>query len=170
MKRYFYLLFFCFAAGFFVSTELSAQCEIRNKVRPDGSMYYYLAPVLFFQTAEKQLQGGVLTDNESFYIYLLPVPFPPKPTGSKLKSDLQLKLSNQKAYTLKHFDTNYINGDTSLQMIYLIDKKDLEDFKNFDIEQVTLNMGAQESNREYFFKLHRKAIKDELSCLKEKIR
>ena len=170
MKSYFYLLLCCFAAGIFHSSEMFAQCEIRNKVRPDGSMYFYLAPVSFFRTVEKQLLGGVLTDNESFYIYLMPKPFPPKPSGSGLKSDLQLKLSNQQTYTLKHYDSDYLNDDTVFRMIYLIDKKDLEDFKNFEVEQVTLNMGTQELNREYNFKLHRTAIKDELACLKEKVR
>jgi hypothetical protein len=144
------------------------QCEIKNRIYPDGSMIYYIEPVNFYQTKAKSLKGGISTDKENYYLELQPVPFPKKPAGNKLKDDLEVKLSDGKSYVLKHYDTRYIRKDTVMKMIFLIDKQVLDQFLNFEVTQAKINMMGEEGIRTYVFKLHKEALKEQLSCfLKE---
>jgi hypothetical protein len=147
------------------------QCEIKNRIYPDGSMIYYIEPVNFYWTKAKSLQGGISTDMENYYLELQPVPFPEKPAGNKLKGDLEVKLSDGKGYTLRHYDTRYIRKDTVMKMVYLIDKQFLDQFQNYPVMEVTINMGEKEGPRTYVFQLHKEALKEQLSCfIKEKER
>jgi hypothetical protein len=55
-----------------------------------------------------------------------------------------------------------------MQLLYLIDKKHIEAFLNFEAISVKINMGAEEGDRTYIFKLHKAALQEQLSCfLKE---
>jgi hypothetical protein len=92
-------------AFFSFSISASPQCKILNRVSPDGSMQYYMEPVNFYWTKAISLKGCIVTDKETFFLELLPLPFPEKPLGNKLKKELILKLSNGENYKLKHFDT-----------------------------------------------------------------
>jgi len=151
-----------------VSISVFPQCEIQNRIYPDGSMFYYIEPVNFYWTESKDLKGGVETDKENYFLALQPSPFPEKPAGNKLKDDLELKLSNDSVYKLEHFDTRYMQHDSVMQMLYLIDSKKLDDFLNFEALSVKINMEGTEGIRTYVFKLHKSAIREQLSCfLKE---
>jgi hypothetical protein len=141
-----------------------SQCEILNRVYPDGTMLYYMEPVTFYWTSAKSLKGCVVTDKENYFLELQPVPFPEKPAGNKLKEDIDLKLSNGNMYKLSHYDTQYTNNDTVLVMLYIIDSKELSDFQNFEVDQVTINMMGDEGKRTYVFKLHKAALKEQLAC------
>jgi hypothetical protein len=99
---------------------------------------------------------------------LQPVPFPEKPEGRKLKEDLELKLSNSKIYRLKHFDTQYMDNDSTMQLQYLIDMEDIEDFLNFEVTEAKIDMKGTEGIRTYVFKLHKKAIQEQLGCFLKK--
>jgi hypothetical protein len=158
-----------FVIGFLsVSISAFSQCEVLHRLYPDGSMLYYIEPVNFYWTSTKDLKGGVVTDKENYYIALQPSPFPKKPLGNKLKDDLELKLSNDSVYRLEHFDTHYMEQDTVMQLLYLIDKKELEDFHLLEALSVRINMGGTEGIRTYVFKLHKSAIREQLDCfLKE---
>jgi hypothetical protein len=158
-----------FSAGFIlISVASLAQCEIKNRIYPDGSMLFYMEPVNFYWTESKALKGGVVTDKESYYLALQPSPFPEKDQGHKLKADLEMKLGNDSIYHLEHFDTRYMEHDTVMQLLYLIDKKHIEAFLNFEAISVKINMGAEEGDRTYIFKLHKAALQEQLSCfLKE---
>lgn len=149
-----------------LSTSLSAypQCEILNFIYPDGSMMYYIEPVNFYWTETKELKGGVITDEENYYLSLQPFPFPPKPAGHKLKEDAVLRLANDSIYILKHFDTRYLENDSIMQMLYLIDRRHVEDFLDYEAISVKINMGGEEGMRTYVFKLHKSAIKEQLAC------
>ncbi len=154
-------LLFCSTPGF-------TQCEILNRVSPDGSMQYYMEPVNFYWTSAKSLKGCIVTDKESYFLELHPVPFPEKPAGNKLKKELVLKLSNGKTYKLKHFDTRYVDNDTVMEMLYLISKKDIDHLLNFEVTEVKIDMMGDEGIRSYEFKLHKSALKEQLACfLKE---
>ncbi len=150
-----------------ITIYLSArsQCEILHRIYPDGSMIYYIEPVNFYWTSSKDLKGGIETDNENFYLELQPSPFPERPDGKKLKDDLELKLANDRVYHLEHYDTRYLDHDTVMQLVYLIDKKKLAEFLAFEAVSVKINMGGKEGFRSYFFKLHKTAIKEQLTCL-----
>jgi hypothetical protein len=144
------------------------QCNILNFIYPDGSMFYFIEPVNFYWTDSKELKGGIVTDKENYYLALQPSPFPEKPKGNKLKDELELKLANDSIYHLKHFDTRYLDHDSTMQMLYLIDKKNLDDFLNFEAISAKINMGGNEGVRTYVFKLHKSAIREQLGCfLKE---
>jgi hypothetical protein len=148
--------------------DVFSQCEILNKIYPDGSILYYIEPVNFYWTESKDLKGGVVTDKENYYLALQPAPFPEKSTGNKLKEDCELKLGNDSTYLLEHFDTRYLEQDSVMQLLYLIDKEDLDDFVNFEAISAKINMGEEEGLRTYVFKLHKKAIQEQLTCfLKE---
>jgi hypothetical protein len=141
-----------------------SQCEILNKVYADGSMQYYMQPVNFYWTKAKSLSGCIVTDKENYFIKLLPIPFPAKPSGHKLKDPLELKLGDGKIYQLKHFDTRYAEKDTIMEMLYLIGKKDMESVLNNEVLVAKINMGGDEGFRTYSFKLHKAALKEQLAC------
>jgi hypothetical protein len=155
----------------FVSLSASSfsQCKILNRVSPDGSMQYYMEPVNFYWTSAKSLKGCIVTDKESYFLELLPIPFPEKPAGNKLKKDLNLKLSDGSSYELKHFDTRYVEKDTVMEMFFLIDEKDINKLMNFEVVQADIDMMGSEGIRSYEFKLHKSALMEQLACfLKEK--
>jgi hypothetical protein len=144
------------------------QCEILNRVTPDGSMQYYMEPVNFYWTQAKSLKGCIVTDKENFFLELHPVPFPDKPEGNKLKKGLVLKLSNDSIYKLKHYDTRYVEKDTVMEMLYLISKEDISKLLNFEVAEAEIDMMGDEGIRSYVFKLHKSALKEQLACfLKE---
>ncbi|MEI7982442.1 MAG: hypothetical protein WCI71_12380, partial [Bacteroidota bacterium] len=81
--------------GFFaLSLHVFSQCEILYRVYPGGMMEYYMEPVNFYWTRDKSLRGCIVTDKENYYLALLPLPFPAKPAGQKLKNDLKMTLSD----------------------------------------------------------------------------
>lgn len=157
------------ALGFFIlSISSYSQCEILNRVSPDGSMQYYIEPVNFYRTNAKSLKGGIVTDKENYFLELQPVPFPAKPEGRKLKRELTVKLSDGKSYTLEHFDTRYMKNDTVMEILYLIQKEDIGKLLNSEVNEVSIDMMGTEGIRTYVFKLHKSSLKEQLACfLKE---
>jgi len=151
-----------------VSLPSFSQCDISHRISPDGAMYYYMDPAVFYFTKDKELKGGIITDKENYFIALQPVPFPVKPEGRKLKGDLELKLSNSRIYRLKHFDTQYMDNDSTMQLQYLIEMEDIEDFLNFEVTEAKIDMKGTEGIRTYVFKLHKKAIQEQLGCFLKK--
>ncbi len=151
-----------------ISLTSFSQCDILNRVSPDGSMQYYIQPVNFYWTSTTSLKGGIVTDKENYFLELEPIPFPAKPAGNKLNKGLEIKLSDGKTYQLDHYDTRYVQEDTVMKMLFLIDKKDMPLLQNNEVAEAKINMGA-EGIRTYVFKLHKAALKEQLACfLKEK--
>lgn len=148
----------------FFSLGADAQCAILNRVYPDGSMMYSMEPVKFYWTEAKELYGNVVTDKENYFLALRPVPFPEKAEGKKLKGDLKLTLSNQQVIELSHYDTQYFMNDSIMEILYLLDKKDIDAAHQFEAESVKLYMGKKEGERIYVFKLHKTAFQDQLEC------
>ncbi|KAF2510723.1 hypothetical protein EYY60_09430 [Flavobacterium zhairuonense] len=151
-----------------VSTKIIAQCDIKNRVAADGSMMYYFEPEVFYTTKSKSLKINIVTDKEHYFIALQPTPFPSKKEGKKIKADLLMHLADNKTYTLTHYDTQYINNDSIMQVLYLIDDKDVESFSKFEAQVAEIRMEGTEFVRDYTFKLHKAAIIRQLACfLKE---
>lgn len=148
--------------GFFSSVY--GQCKIENKVLADGTMMYYFEPATFYTTKSKSLKINVMTDDENFFIALQPTPFPEKGKGKKIKEDLSIELANKKWYKLKHYDTQYLKEDSILQVLYIINKDDLDDFRTNEAVIASINMEGTEFVRNYAFKLHKKAILEQLQC------
>ena len=147
-----------------LSLPALSQCDILNRVYPDGTMMHFIEPVTFYWTSSKELKGSVVTDKENYFLGLRPRPFPEKPAGNKLKEDLELSLSNGKTYKLKHYDTRYLESDTIMEILYLIDKNDLPDLLNNEAAEVVMDMKGDEGLRSYIFKLHKTALQEELGC------
>jgi hypothetical protein len=144
------------------------QCKILNRVSPDGTMQYYMEPVNLYWTKTKSLKGDIVTDKENYFLELYPVPFPEKPAGKKLKENLVLKLADGTNYELKHYDSRYLDNDTALQMLFLIEKEDIDKMINFEIAEAKIDMKGDEGIRSYVFKLQKLALKEQLACfLKE---
>jgi hypothetical protein len=157
------------ALVFFLMSALSfSQCQILNRVAPDGSMQYYMEPVNFYWTSSKSLKGCMVTDKENYFLELLPIPFPEKPAGNKLKENLELKLADGITYSLKHYDTRYTDNDTVMEMLFLIEKEDIDKVLNYEAIEAKIDMKGEEGVRSYKFKLHKSALKEQLACfLKE---
>lgn len=79
-----------------------------------------------------------------------------------------MHLANNKAYQLKHYDTQYIENDSVMQVLYLIEPKDLEAFSKYEAVVATINMKGTEFIRDYNFKLHKSEIVKQLSCFLKK--
>jgi hypothetical protein len=141
-----------------------SQCEILHRMSPDGSMQYYMQPVDFYWTETKSLEGCIVTDRENYFLLLRPLPYPEKPAGNKLKEDLVLIMANDTSYILKHFDTRYIENDTVMAMLFLIDQKDMDIMTKFEVSEAKIDMKGEEGVRSYQFKLHKTALKDQLAC------
>ncbi|UUF14944.1 MULTISPECIES: hypothetical protein [Flavobacterium] len=152
----------------FGSTESFAQCDVKNRVLADGSMVYYFDPAAFYTTKSKSLKINILTDKENYFVALQPTPFPEKKIGKGIKDDLIIHLADNNAYKLAHYDTQYIKNDSVMQVLYLIDKKDLTAFSKFEAVVASINMKGTEFIRDYNFKLHKDEIVKQLACfLKE---
>jgi hypothetical protein len=148
-----------------ISLHAFSQCEVKNRVSPDGSMLYYMEPVNFYWTKAKSLRGCIVTDKENYFLELLPYPFPEKPEGKKMKNNLGLTLSDGSSYELKHFDTRYTENDTVVEMLFLIGKEDLDKFLNFEVSTVNIDMLDTSGIRTYLFQLHKSALKEQLTCI-----
>lgn len=162
MKFIVLFLFFVFNA------KSVAQCEIKNRVQADGSMIYYFEPTAFYTTKTKSLKINIVTDKEHYFVALLPTPFPDKKEGKKIKDDLVIHLADNKTYKLAHYDTQYRRNDSIMQVLYLIDDKDLDAFSNYEAVSAEINMQGTEFVRSYNFKLHKNAIVEQLKCFIKK--
>ncbi len=160
MKIKFLVLFFCFV----FSAKSIAQCDIKNRVQPDGSMVYYFEPAVFYSTKSKSLKINIVTDKEHYLVALQPTPFPEKKEGKKIKDDLIMHLADNKTYTLVHYDTQYRRNDSIMQVLYLIDNKDVKAFSTYEAVSAEINMQGTEFVRSYNFKLHKNAIVEQLKC------
>jgi hypothetical protein len=143
--------------------QANAQCKITQIKNADGSMFLSTENSLMYQTSKKKLLERLATDNENYFLEILPTPYLPKPAGSKVKKDLTVTLSNQKSYTLMHFDSRYLNKDSSFSILYLFNNKDIPDFKQYKISSIVLNDGTAE-NATYKLVLHPDAIQKQLAC------
>lgn len=151
-----------------ISSKMIAQCEVKNKVLADGTMIYYFEPAVFYFTKSKSLKINIVTDKEHYFIALQLTPFPPKKDGKKIKEDLIIHLADQKQYKVTHFDTQYRQNDSVMQVLYLIDDNDIEAFSKLEAVLAEINMEGTEFVRSYNFKLHKDAIIEQLNCfLKE---
>ncbi|CAC9976475.1 hypothetical protein [Flavobacterium panici] len=152
----------------FGSAESFAQCDVKNRVLADGSMVYYFDPAAFYTTKSKSLKINIVTDKENYFVALQPTPFPEKKIGKGIKDDLIIHLADNNAYKLTHYDTQYVKNDSVMQVLYLIDKKDLTAFSKFEAVVASINMKGTEFIRDYNFKLHKDEIVKQLACfLKE---
>jgi hypothetical protein len=151
-----------------ISLTSFSQCEILNRLSPDGSMLYYMKPVTFFITKDKKLNGNVLTDKENYFLGLQPIPIPDKSQIKKLKTDLSVKLSNGRMCIMKSYDTRYLEDDSVLEMLYLIDNKDLADLRKFEVLKIQIDLKGKEGIRTYLLKLNKAVIQKQLNCLLDK--
>jgi len=151
-----------------LASEVFAQCDVKNKVLADGTMVYYFEPSDFYVTKSKSLKINIVTDKEHYFVALQPLPFPPKNDGKKIKDDLIIHLANKKEYKLTNYDTQYRQNDSIMQVLYLIDDKDLDDFSKFEALVAKINMQGTEFVRDYTFKLHKDAIVKQLTCFLKK--
>ncbi|QSW87391.1 hypothetical protein J0383_13955 [Flavobacterium endoglycinae] len=164
MKKISYLILLCF---YFSSFQAVGQCEIKNKIQPDGTMVYFFDPAVFYSTKSKSLKINILTDKEHYFIALQPTPFPDRKEGKKIKDDLTIILADHNTYTLSHFDTQYRNNDSIMEVLYLMDQKDLEAFSNYEAVTAKINMKGTEFVRDYNFKLHKTAIMEQIKCIRK---
>ncbi|WP_278020380.1 hypothetical protein [Flavobacterium ginsengisoli] len=111
---------------------------------------------------------NIVTDKEHYFVALQPTPFPDKKEGKKIKDDLIILLADNKTYKLAHYDTQYRRNDSIMQVLYLIDDKDLDAFSNYEAVSADINMQGTEFVRSYNFKLHKNAIVEQLKCFLKK--
>jgi hypothetical protein len=76
---------------------------------------------------------------------------------------LIVHLADQKSYKLSHNDTQYMRNDSIMQVLYLMDDKDVEAFSKFEAVVAEINIKGTEFVCGYKFKLHKEAIKEQLN-------
>ncbi|MBZ4036472.1 hypothetical protein K6T82_17010 [Flavobacterium sp. 17A] len=165
MRKMNFLFLFLFLS---FSLKGISQCDIKNRVQADGSMMYFFEPTVFYTTKSKSLKINIVTDKEHYFVSLQPTPFPEKKIGKKIKDDLIIHLADNKTYTLAHYDTQYRRNDSIMQVLYLIDDKDIEAFAKYEAVTAEINMKGTEFIRSYNFKLHKNAIVEQLNCFLKK--
>ncbi len=150
-----------------MSGMLKSQCEVKNRVFPDQTMYYYMDPVVFFQTDKNVLRGNLLTDKEHYFLQFMPAPFPAKSENKKFKSPAIVHLASGTTYTLEYYDYRYRKTDSTLALMYLLPKKQMDDFRNNDIIWVDLDVEDEKGARHYIFVMHKAVIREQLECLEK---
>lgn len=145
-----------------------AQCEVKNKVFPDQTMYYFMDPVVFFQTEKDLLRGNLLTDKENYFLQFMPVPFPSKSENLKFKAPAIIHLSSGSTYTLENYDYRYRRSDSTLALMFLLPKKQLNEFEDHDIVWVNLDVNDEKGPRHYIFVMHKAVVREQLNCLRDK--
>jgi len=153
---------------FLLAETLAAQCEVKNKVYPDQTMYFFMDPVVFFQTDENLLKGNLLTDKENYFLQFMPAPFPKKSENRKFKSPAIIHLASGQTYTLENYDYRYRRSDSTLALMFILPKKQLDEFRENDISWVDLDLGDERGARHYIFVMHKAVIREQLECLEEK--
>ncbi|MDA6068733.1 hypothetical protein NJT12_03785 [Flavobacterium sp. AC] len=153
---------------FLFNSKAMGQCDVKNKIQADGSMVYYFDPAVFYTTKSKSLKINIVTDKEHYFVSLQPTPFPPKKDGKKIKNDLVMHLADNKVYKLAHYDTQYMRNDSVMQVLYLIDEKDLASFSKFEALMAEISLEETDFVHNYIFKLHKDAIVKQLACFMEK--
>ena len=139
------------------------ECEILNRVQPNGIMLYYMKPEKFYQTKSKTLHGSIATDSEQYFLILFPKPVPSKDTAKKISSDLEVVLENGSKQVLEHFDSYFVEKDTVLALFFVIKKDQQQLLLKNKIEQVKLDVGGPEKQL-YTFMLHKEALMQQLHC------
>ena len=152
--------------GFLVtSLNMRPQCDIKNRVNADQTMYYYLEPEVFYHTDQNTLRGNITTDKDHYFLQLLPAPFPTKGSDAKLNKDVEVKLSGSELLMLENYDVRYRKSDTTLALLYLIPKDKVGLFLEQEIDWVNIDMGDEKGPRHYIFVLHKAALRVQLKCL-----
>lgn len=151
-----------------IFTKVVGQCDFKNRLLADGTILYYFEPAVFYFTKSKSLKINIITDKEHYFIALQPTPFPSKKEGKKIKEDLIMHLADQKQYKVTHYDTQYRQNDSVMQVLYLIDDKDIDAFSKLEATIAEINMQGTEFVRSYNFKLHKDAIMEQLNCFLKK--
>lgn len=160
--------FICLLFLFFLQGSIRAQCEVKNRVFPDQTMYYYVEPVVFYQTEKNRLRGNIITDKENYFLQFMPEPFPPKSENKKFKSPAVVHLSSGTTYTLEYYDYRYRRTDSTLALMFLLPKKQLSEFKDNDIVWVNLDVEDEKGPRHYVFVMHKAVIREQMECLESK--
>lgn len=159
--------FLLITLGVFSLFRFNAQCEVKNRIGADQSMYYYIKSELFFYTEAKSLKGNMTTDKHNYFLRLSPKPFPEKEEKKKLDHPIKIVLTNDSAIVLENFDVEYRSRDTSLSLMYLIPENYLPLFMEHDVKSLTIDLGDQNGERHYGFVLHKATLREQLNCLKE---
>lgn len=147
--------------------RLSAQCEVKNRIGADQTMYYYIKSELFYYTEAKSLKGNITTDKQNYFLRLSPKPFPDKDEKKKLDRSIHIVLTNDSAIVLENFDVEYRARDTSVSLMYQIPNELLSAFMVHDIKSLTMDLGDESGERHYVFVLHKATLREQLNCLKE---
>ncbi len=159
--------FFLITLGVFTLFRFNAQCEVKNRIGADQTMYYYIKSELFYYTEVKSLKGNMTTDKQNYFLRLSPKPFPSKEEKKDLDHSIKIVLTNDSAIVLENFDVEYRSRDTSLSLMYLIPDKLLSLFMEHDVKSLTIDLGDQNGERHYVFVLHKATLREQLNCLKE---
>lgn len=159
--------FFLITLGVFTLFRFNAQCEVKNRIGADQTMYYYIKSELFYYTEVKSLKGNMTTDKQNYFLRLSPKPFPEKEEKKELDHSIKIVLTNDSTIVLENFDVEYRSRDTSLSLMYLIPDKLLSLFMEHDVKSLTIDLGDQNGERHYVFVLHKATLREQLNCLKE---
>ncbi len=164
MKRFFFLSLLIVCPLFAGAQTQPNPCDIKQRIEANGALLYYMDPVCFYWTTNKSLYGAIITDKDQYFLTLLPHPFPRKEEKKAVsKDDISILLSNNHSLTFSFYDSYYLNDSTFI-MMYLIDKKHMDELRKNDVKKISIQVSKEESIRSYQLKLHKAAFRNQLNC------
>lgn len=144
-----------------------SDCNVKNKVHADGTLYYYLEPDTLYYTNSKQLLGNISTDKENYFISLYPLPAPSQAGSIKNYKPLEITLENGSVYNLECYDARVLD-DSVFVIMYLFDEKENAEIFEHGVNQLILT--SPEGTQTYILKLHKEQLLRSFNCLKGNIR
>lgn len=150
---------------------VAGQCEIQNRINPDGTMFFFAEPTLIWGRQPASLRTSVVTDKEHYFIAFEPDSFPPDPKGFQLKYHALVELSNHKEHELEFFFSLYrkFKEDTVSRfvVIFTIPKELMGEFIDHDLQVVKIKPEEEEKFREFRITHNKGVIRKQIQCLKE---
>jgi len=145
-----------------IFSQQQNNCNIKNYLSPDGTMYYYVPVDTFYYTETKQLLGGMVTDKEHYFLTLQPLPKPAAIGSRKKYKPLTVTLENDSTFTLDFFDARFVN-DTIYNVVYLFDSDKHRAFITNNVKEI--KMQTPYIDESFVLKLHKDAIIQHINCL-----
>lgn len=154
MKWFFVLL------SQFILFTVAAQCVIQSEVQPNGTINKVTQQEVFYSTKTNMLYSASVYDGKNYYFDLIIKPI----TEKKIKKDKMLfQLANGTKGELKFYDTFESKTDTSLNVLFEIDKDMLDLLIKNDISSLTFS--TEEGPKQYKLIKHHALLRKQLNCL-----
>jgi hypothetical protein len=150
------------ALGLYCQLLVMAQCKITSELNGNGTVIKTVAPEVIYYNEKATMFSAVKYDGEEYYFDWIIRPF----TKEKVKSkSMSIKLDNDSVIMLEYYDSYGISKDTSINILYVINKANIAVLNKTDIKQI--DMVVDDQQKSYILVLHKELLKKQLHCIIE---